>query len=129
MRQPGPPLAATDAELLEPLLDVVCEQARAAAPVLEDEHAHASRLAVASGCEADLACPSSRVAERADDRLELPGGAVPEEGERDVQVLAPHETDVRQLLALPALDLVEGVVRQAQREEEPEPFIAAHATG
>ena len=41
------------------------------------------------------------------------GRAVAEEGERDVQVLAPHETDARQLLALPVLDFVEHVVRQA----------------
>ena len=52
-----------------------------------------------------------------------------EKRERDVQVLSRYDPDARELLALPALDLVEDVVGQAQREKEPEPFIAAHASG
>jgi len=57
--------------------------------------------------------PAAAFPQRSDDRLELSGRAVAEEGERDVQVLAQHETDARQLLALPVLDFVEHVVRQA----------------
>ena len=48
-----------------------------------------------------------------------------EKGERDVQVLSRHDPDTAELLPLPALDLVEHVVGQAQREKEPESFIPA----
>ena len=73
--------------------------------------------------------PSRRgVAQRADNRLELACRPVAEEGERDMQVLAPDDADVGQLAALPALDPVEDLIGQAKRKEEPEPFIAAHAT-
>jgi hypothetical protein len=36
-----------------------------------------------------------------------------------MQVLTRDDADVPQLLALPALDLVENVAGQAQREKEP----------
>ena len=52
-----------------------------------------------------------------------------EERERDVQVVAAHDADAGKLLALPALDGVEDLVGQPQCEEEPEPFIIAHASG
>ena len=109
--------------------DLPGEQSRVLSLVLEDEHAGAPRLAVAHGRETDLPRSRRSVPQRNDDRLELACRPVAEEGERDVQVLSWHDTDVPQMLPLPALDLVQDVVGQAEREEEPEPFITAHASG
>src|SRR2546421_739475 len=82
--EPGPTLAAVDAELLQPLVEIAREQSRAVLFVLEHEHADAARLAVASGREPDLGRARGSVAQRADDRPELSGRAVAEKGERDV---------------------------------------------
>src|SRR5215471_18695856 len=128
VRQPGTPLAAIDAELLQPLLEVVGKLRRIASLILEDEHSDASRLAVANGREADLPRSGCGLPQRAADRLELAARPMAEEGERDMQVPTRDDSDVPQLLALPALDLVEHVVRDTQSEEDPQPFIAGHAT-
>src|SRR3954452_14697770 len=129
MRQPRAAFAGIDAETFQTVLDVVGEHSRSPSAVLEDEHADAPRLAVAAPREPDLPPPSRSFAQRVDHRLELPGRPVTEERERDVQVLSANRTDILQLLALPVLDRVEHVVGQAERKEEPEPFIAAHASG
>jgi hypothetical protein len=128
VRQPGPIFAAVDAEALQPSLDVPGEPSRAAPLIFEDEHADASRLAIPRGRETNFGRPAGSIAQRTGDRLDLSRRPVPEEGEGDMQVFARHHTHARQLLALPVADLVEDVVGQAQREEEPEPFIATHAT-
>src|SRR5262249_57407409 len=104
MRQPRPTLAAVDAESFQPLLDVVREQCRPALLVLEHEHADAPRLPVAHRSEVDLPRSRSDVAQRADDRFELAGRPVAEEGEGDVQELTPDGAHAAEVLALPALD-------------------------
>src|SRR4051812_45318847 len=128
MRQPGPTLEAVDAEALQPLLNVPGEQRRVASVFLEDEHADTARLAVANRRESDLTRAARGVPQCADDRLELACGAVTEERQRDVQVLSRHDADADQPLTLPPRDPVEDGVGQAQREEEPDLFIAAHAS-
>src|SRR5262249_19635668 len=116
-------------EPLEPLLDVPSEQSRPPAVVLEDEHADVPCLAIAARREADRPGALGSAAQRVDDRLELPGRPPPEAGECDVQGLSWNDADVAQLLSLPAREFVEDAVAQAQREKEPDSFIAAHASG
>ena len=128
MRQPGPRFAAVDAEAVEPLLKVLGKDARTPFFVLQNEHPDAPRLAVANRGETDLRDPDHRLTERLDDRVEISGRPVPEKRKGDVQVLAPNEPDVPQLVALPALDLPEDVIGHAQGEKEAEPFIAVHAS-
>src|SRR4029079_5117501 len=102
---------------------------RVTALVLEDEHADASRLAIATRNETDLPRPGGCFAQRQDDRVDLAGRPMPEKRERDVQVLSRDDPNACELRTLPPLDLVEDAVGQAQREEEREPFIATHASG
>src|SRR5579859_6041680 len=128
MREPRPPFAPIHAELLESLVEVARERCRAASVVLQREHADAPCLAVVERCELDRARFGSRVPHRFDDRIELAGLPLPEERERDVQVLARHDPDGRQLVALPILDLVESPIGEAQGEKEANPSIAAHAS-
>jgi hypothetical protein len=119
VRQPGPPLAAVDAEALQPFLNVLGEHPRPTTLIVEDEHPDASRLAIATRGEADRSGRCRSVAQDADDRLDLATGPMAEERERDVQVLSPNDANACELRALPPLDLVEDVIGQAQREEEP----------
>ena len=112
MRQPGPTLAPVDAAPLEPLLQVVRERSCTASVVLEGEHADAPRLAIAGHRETNLPGLGRRPPKVIDDRIELPDRPMPEERERDMQVLAADEPDARQLAALPSLDLVEDVIGQ-----------------
>src|SRR5581483_3554841 len=98
MRQPRPALAPVDGERLQARLDVVRERRRECALVVEDEHPDAARLAVALEAEPQAARTRGGVAQRADDRLQLPCRPVAEEGERDVQVLARDDADAAQLL-------------------------------
>src|SRR5581483_7715662 len=130
VRKPGAPLAAVDAERLEPLLDVVCECRRAPADVGEHHHRHGPRLAVAVDSEPVVALRRRGGAERVDDRGQLGRRAVAEEGERDVQVVARHDAEAgRERAGLPAREIVEHVVRELQREKEPETLIAPDASG
>ena len=79
------------------------------------------RIALASAAALRNA-PTGTVAVRYADR------PAPEKRERDVQMLSWDDSNADELFALPALDLVEDFIGQAQREEEPELFIAAHAS-
>ncbi len=110
MREPGPAFAAIDAEAFQPLLDVRGQQRRVPVAVLEDEHAHAPRLAIPARCEPDLPRPGRGVAQSAHDRADLAGGPIPEECERDVQVPPGDETNAFELGTLPTPDGVEDVV-------------------
>jgi hypothetical protein len=67
----------------------------------------------------DLSRTHGGLAQRTDDRVELAGWPVAEERERDMQVFTRDDADIPQLLALPALDLVEDAAGQTQREKEP----------
>jgi len=113
MRQPRATLAPIGAESLQPFLDVVGERSRATGLVLEDEHPDAPRLSITQRCEADRSCLRDSVAERSHDRVELACPPMAEERERDVQVLARHEPDARELVALPTRDLFHDVVGHA----------------
>jgi hypothetical protein len=55
VRKPGTLLPPVHAEPLETVVEALCEASALAALVVEDEHADAARLAVATGREDDLA--------------------------------------------------------------------------
>ena len=129
MRQPHAPLALVDAEPLEPALDIVRESCSVPPGIVEDDHPDAARLAIPHGREPNVRRAASRSPQRTDDRIELRRRAMPEERERDVQVVARENANLVQFSTLPALELLESVVGQAQGEKEPQPFIAAHARG
>lgn len=109
MGKPVPALAAVDAEPLQPLLEVGSERTCPARLVVEDEHPDAPRLAVAHRREArPLLHPGGSLTERRDDRGQLAGRPVAEEGERDVQVLARDDSELAgQVRVLPRLERVE----------------------
>jgi len=119
VREPGPPFTAIGTKAFQPVLDVPGEQRRMTAGVLEDEHADTPRLAIAARCETDLSRAGRSVAQCLEDRVELAGRTMPEERKRDMQVLPRDDANARELRVLPPLDVVEHVVGQAEREEEP----------
>ena len=91
MRQPRPLLALVHAEALETGEEPVREEPGFTGLVVENEHADASRLAIAAGREDDLADPASGVGEGGSDRGKLRGRARAEERERGVEVLAGND--------------------------------------
>src|SRR3954454_20883647 len=127
--KPRPAVTAVDAELLEPSPEIVGERRPRAVDVVVDEHADAPRLAVALEAELGRNGNGCGRPQRADDRCELPGRALAEEGERAVEVLARDDPQVAvQRGCLPGDDLVERSVGQAQREEQAQPLIGSDAT-
>src|SRR6266496_2420038 len=87
VRQPRPALGTIDAERLETSVQVVGERRSTPFLVVEHDHADAARLAVAQRREADLAGARGGLPEGGDDLRKPSGVDVPEEGERDVEVL------------------------------------------
>ena len=88
VRKPGPSLSLVDAQLLETLVQIGCETPRSAAEVFQGEHPDAPGLAISLRHEPDRVSACGGFAQCCEDRLELHHRAVPEEGERDVQVAA-----------------------------------------
>ncbi|HUZ16127.1 MAG TPA: hypothetical protein VMU72_08080 [Gaiellaceae bacterium] len=117
MREPRAPVALIHGEIFEPRLNVVRERRGVAIGIVEDEHPHAARLAIAHGREPDFPRSCRGPTQRRDDRVELLHRAMSEKGERDVKVIAREDPHTSQLGALPLLDLVESVAREAKREE------------
>jgi hypothetical protein len=93
VRKPPPLLALVHSELLETALEILGESGSTALLVVEREHSDAPRLAVAAQREPCRSSPGSRLPQRADDRVELAHGPVPEKSERDVQVLGRDPPD------------------------------------
>src|ERR1044071_5687266 len=83
VRQPGPGLAAVDAEPLEAPLEVVGEPPGSAVAVVAHEHPDALRLAVVNRAELERRGGRRRAAERLPDHGHLRRGSRAEERERD----------------------------------------------
>src|SRR2546425_118546 len=97
--------------------------------VVEDEHGQAARLAVAAGSEDDLRSGGGGLPQGPRDRVDLFRRPMAEEGERDVQMVAAECPGLGgQILALPADERIDCLVRQTERAEEPEPFTALDAS-
>ena len=117
MRKPWACLPPIRAELLQARLQPVCEPRRLARRIVEDHHAHGTSLAITHGLERERASTGSRLAERFDDSFELWPGPGSEEGKCDMEAVDPpasHEVPVA-----PAFELLDGVPREQQSEEEP----------
>jgi hypothetical protein len=131
VREPPPPLALVHAERLEAALEIVRENSRTPLLVVEREHPDTARLAVAAQREPCRSGLGSRLPQRADDRVELAHPPVPEEGERDVQVLRRNGPDAghrAERVRLPRDEPLHRLRREPQRAEEPHPFIALDAS-
>jgi hypothetical protein len=86
MWEPVALLPPVDAELLEAALNVLGDRRPVPALVLENEHPHAPRLAVAPQRE-QRPLPAADLVEDGRDRVQLVARAVPEEGDREVEIL------------------------------------------
>src|SRR5438132_3612329 len=129
VRTPRPLLPLVDSEPLQTLVQVARQGRRPALLVVEDQHADAARLAVAMGREDDLRSRGGRLPQGTRDRVDLFRRSMAEEGERDVQMVAAECPSLGgQILALPADERFDCLVRQSERTEEPEPFTALDAS-
>jgi len=126
VRQPGAALPFVDAEPLESELYALCEGRCPAAWVGEDEHADRARLAVPHGLEEELLGGSRLPVQDVDDPLELATRPRAEKGKGDVEALdGPAGREVR---LAPSDELGDHVLRELEREEEPDPVIALDGT-
>src|SRR5712691_1755564 len=114
VRQPSARLTPVDPEGLQPTEQILRKAARSLALVGQHEHADAAGLAVAERLEPDWSCGSRCLARRSDDRVQLGGGTVAEEGERDVDVRARDDA-LGEMPAAPLDESVEDVVREPER--------------
>src|SRR5947209_20091991 len=71
VRKPRPLLPLVDPEPLQALVQVARQGRRSALLVVEDEHAHAARLAVAAGSEDDLRSGGGGLPQGPRDRVDL----------------------------------------------------------
>ena len=131
MREPPPTLALVDAERLEPLVKILGQGRRAVVVVVECEHPHAARLAVAADREPRPLGTGGRSPQGADDRFQLRRRPVAQECEGDVQVLAGDRSDARyrgERLPLPCEEPVERLLGKLQGAEEASALIAFEAS-
>ena len=131
MRQPLPALGLVDAQRFQPRVQIARQQPRAAALVVEREHADAARLSVTPNRQDRPFGTRGRLAQRVEDRLDLAHGPVAEKRERDVQVLGREHTDVARAaksMALPLDEPVDRLRRKPERAKEAYPFTAFEAS-
>src|SRR6266700_4967723 len=129
MGQPAPLLALVDPQTLQATLQVLGETRRLAAEIAQHQHPDAPGLPVALRHQPDRASGSGGLAQCAEDRLELLHRTVPEEGQRDVQVVASDRPAFPDVLGLPLLQRVERLIGEAETAEQARAFTALHASG
>src|SRR5712692_474558 len=128
MGQPGPLLALVDSQTLQTALQILGEPGRLAAEIAQDQHPDAPGLAVALRHEADRARGSGGLEQCAEDRLELLHRTVPEEGQRDMQVV-PRDRPARvDVLGLPFRQRVERPIGEAEAAEQARAFMTFDAS-
>jgi hypothetical protein len=129
VRKPGAPLPFVHAQALEPRGEPIGEAAGAAVLVVQDDHADAAGLAVASRGEDRPLRLARGGAELADDSRNVARRAAAEEGEREVEVLGGDDsgvTDAGERLPLPGGEALDGVVGERESEEETKALTGAH---
>src|SRR5215216_4453966 len=126
MWKPRTLFAPTDADRLEPLLQLLSNPARAAVLLGEDEHADAARLAVANGFECGSWSTLGGRPQGVDDGRQLLAGPGAEERERDVEVLARDDAPA-EVLGLPLDDPVDDGGGQGKAAEESKAIMASDA--
>ena len=123
VREPRTALALVHPQPLEPPVEVVGERDRAAVLVVEDEHAHAPRLAVAGDREPGGPGGRGCLSKLAGDRRNLGSRAPAEERKREVEVCTDNTADtspLRKRLTAPGDEAVEDDVRETKGAEEPD---------
>lgn len=125
MGQPPPALAAVDADLLETLVQVPGQARGPTRRIEQDDHADASRLPVHRRLERERLVSCSGGAQHVENLRQLPRGSSTEERERDMEVLTRYATNSSELIVPPvfvgpALEGVQDILWQPEREEEPE---------
>jgi hypothetical protein len=129
VRQPRPPLRLVHAEPVEPVVEITRQLSSGTVLVVEHEHPDAARLPVAAFAKDDRPRPGCGRFELGPNRLDLVERPRAEEGERDVEVLAP-DGSIRtgRQEPLPGDEAVEHVLGQGESAEEPDRVIALDAT-
>ena len=130
--QPRTPLALVQPEAVEAVVEVLRERSRGAVNVTEQEHSDRPRLPVAPSGKAQLDAPGRTHCAplRSGERPDLRSREAAEEGERDMELLAPDDAEPGdlQLALLPCDDPVEHGVRQAEGTEHTNPLIPHEGT-
>src|SRR6266550_333742 len=129
MGQPLPPLALVDAQALQAALQVLGDTGRLTAEIAQHQHPDAPGLPVALRHQPDRTSGSGGLAQCAEDRLELLHRTVPEEGQRDVQVVPSDRPSCPDVLGLPLPQRVERLLGEAEAAEQARAFTALHASG
>ena len=122
MWKPRPPLPAIAPELLQPALEPVCEACRLPGGILEHEHPHGARLAIARWNQRKRLGDGSLLPQCSEDPLELGARLRAEEGERDVQTL--EGTAAAEAALPPASERLDGRLGKLQGKEETKPLIS-----
>src|SRR5213593_2324619 len=129
MGQPLSLLALVDSQTLQPALQILGETRRLAGEIPQHQHPDAPGLPVALRHQPDRTCGSGGLAQCAEDRLELLHRTVPEEGQRDVQVVPSDRPSFPDVLGLPLLQRGERLLIEAEAAEQARAFTALHASG
>jgi hypothetical protein len=130
MSKPRASLASVQLERLEPGVEISRKRAGAPVLVVEYEHADAARLAIADRRRRGrLPDGAGCFSQRFRDALDVCARAGAEEGERDVQIGAPHDPSAAgELALLPVDDAIQHLLRKGESAEEPKPLTAFHAS-
>src|SRR4029079_6391686 len=132
VRHPSPLFPPIEAAGLQGAEDRLGDRPAPPAVVLQLDHRHAPRLAVATGGEHRPLPTGTRLPQGVAALPRLGRRSAAEKRERDVEVLARDETQVvpgrGELAGLTRDDGVHRGRRQEQGAEEPKPLIALHAS-
>ena len=129
VRQPRTPLRLVHAEPVEPVVEVTRQFSSGTVLVVEDDHPDAARLSIAAFAEDDRSRLGCGRFELGPDRLDVVGRPRAEEGERDVEVVAPDGSmRTGRKARLPLDKTVEHVLGQGESAEEPDRVTALDAT-
>jgi hypothetical protein len=120
VRKPAARLPPVDPERLEAAEQLVRQRSGPLLEIVEDEHPDTPRLSVALHAGHGPPGPACGLAQSPHDGLEVLGRPGAEEGQGDVQVLARDDPPTaRELPSLPGDELLDRLVGQAERTEEP----------
>jgi hypothetical protein len=120
VRKPAARLPPEDPERLEAAEQLLRQRRGSLLEVVEDEHPDAPCLSVALHAEDWPPRPACGLAQRPHDGIEVLGRPGAEEGQGDVQVLERDDPPAaREVPGLPGDELLERLVGQAERTEEP----------
>jgi hypothetical protein len=115
-------LALVHTETFETALHAIRERCCPPTRIGEDEHADRASLPVAERLEFEpLGCTGLPRKDRGD-RRHRRAGLCPEKGERDVEALDRSTTT--EVALAPTNELDDNIVRDLERDEEPDPVIA-----